>query len=259
MSQTVPEYGGCLWPLDPACAGGDAWNEYSPEQRDFAHALASATLRRLTGGRVGNCPITVRPCKPDGFWNRTHMVPEYRSYSPLNLGGQWINVGCCTSPACSCETACTVDLPRPVQAVTEVKVDGSLVDPADYFVSRNRFIWIGEGDCPFPAGQDLSKPDTELGTFSITYLNSYPVDSVGACAVGVLALEFARSANNSNKCRLPSNVRSIVRQGVSMEMVTGSFPDGMTGLREVDAFIGLWNPRGLVSDSRVWTPDMARY
>ena len=33
-----------------------------PEVQDRAPGLASATLRRLTGYRVGGCPITVRPC-----------------------------------------------------------------------------------------------------------------------------------------------------------------------------------------------------
>jgi hypothetical protein len=50
----------------------------------------------------------------------------------------------------------------------------------------------------------------------------------------------------------------VARQGVAYDIVSGSFPGGFTGIREVDAFIGLWNPRGLVSDSRVWSPDLSR-
>jgi hypothetical protein len=259
MSETVPEYGGCLWPLDPACAGGPTvWDEYSTEQQQRAHALASATLQRLTGGRVGNCPITVRPCLDRGACFIPYHGGWTSGFHPgVNQQGQWVNT-CGCSGTHTCHTGCEVRLPAPVSGITEVKVDGVALNPTDYMVQGNLLVWAGEGDCPWPTGQDMSKPDTEVGTFSITYLNSYPVDSIGACAVGTLALEFARSANNSNKCRLPSNVQSVSRQGVTMELITGAFPDGMTGIREVDAFIALWNPKGLSSDSRVWTPDMAR-
>lgn len=259
MSQTPPEYGGCLWPLNPDCLG-DEWTALSPEQQARAHALASATIARLTGYRVGTCPITVRPCRAGGYWNQSHTIPEYRPFftPAIGAGGQWINLTCCSQLGCECEVACAIDLPRPVQGVTEVKVDGAVVDPANYYVSNNKVVWTGAGDCPFPASQDLGKPDTELGTFSITYLNSYPVDSVGACAVASLALEFAKSFTGAGKCRLPSNVRNVNRQGVSMELVVGAFTDGVTGLREVDSYIALWNPGNLRSGARVWTPDMAR-
>ena len=32
-------------------------------------------------------------------------------------------------------------------------------------------------------------------------------------------------------------------------------PGGMTGIREVDSFIALWNPNGSMQSSRVWSPD----
>ena len=53
---------GCPWPVDPACLG-EKWDELDPEVQERATGLASATLRRLTGYRVGGCPVTVRPCK----------------------------------------------------------------------------------------------------------------------------------------------------------------------------------------------------
>lgn len=255
----VPVYGGCPWPFDPACAGAD-WDTLDPAQRDRALALASATLQRLTGGRVGECPITVRPCKPGGYAHQTHMLPSYTPFHPtIDRYGAWVNVGCCTGSNCACDVVCSVLLPRPVTRVDEVRIDGAAVDPANYRISGgDRLVWTGGEPCPFRASQDLSKPDTEPGTFSITYLNTYPVDSVGACAVGLLAAEYAKAIRGAKNCRLPNNVTAITRQGISMELVTGSFPDGLTGIREVDAFIMLWNPGGLTTGPRVWTPDMGR-
>lgn len=255
----VPAFGGCLWPVDTACFTTE-WETYSPEVQARARALASSTLGRLTGNRVGNCPVKVRPCKAGctpGYmpymsaYGRTAFQPQ------INLYGDWVNACGCT-PECSCVELCEVHLPAPVGRIDQVKVDGAVVAPANYRVDNGRtLVWTGAGECLWPVCQDMSKPDTEPGTFSVTYLNAHPVDSLGAYAAGVLAMEFG-SACSGNSCRLPSGVTSIVRQGISMEIATGAFPNGLTGLREVDTFIALWNPDGLKRQSTVWSPDQRR-
>lgn len=56
----APEYDVCLWPIDPACKT-EEWNALNEVDQRRALALASSTLRRLTGYRVGGCPVTIRP------------------------------------------------------------------------------------------------------------------------------------------------------------------------------------------------------
>jgi hypothetical protein len=249
MSATIPEFGGCLWPLDPACLT-EAWAVYDEPTQARAHALASTTLHALTARRVGGCPITVRPAPQRGMC----FVPFTGGFQPgMNTAGRWVN---------NCGGFTTGDsfgitLPGPVGRVDEVKVDGAVIDPANYRIDNGRhLVWQGEGESPFPVSQNLNLPDTEPGTFSVTYLNAYPVDSMGAFAAGILAVEFAKACSNS-KCRLPSGVRTIVRQGITMEVQPGAFPDGFTGIKEVDTFISLWNPQGRRQQSTVWSPDMA--
>lgn len=260
MTVETPEYSGCSWPIDESCLP-EEWDEASPEIKDWAIALASQTLRRLTAYRVGGCPIIVRPCKASCV--NDAFIPFYGalgtlgggSFRPgMNAQGAWIN-SCGCSHNCSCTTLCTVNLPGPVGAVMEVRLDGVLVPQADYFVSGNAIVWAGEGDCPWPTCQDLSKPNTEVGTFSVTYLNSYAVDGLGAHAAATLAAEFAASCTGGT-CRLPSSVTAVTRQGVTYEITPGSFPDGFTGIQVIDAYISLWNPRGLKDQPRVWTPQM---
>jgi hypothetical protein len=41
-----------------------------------------------------------------------------------------------------------------------------------------------------------------------------------------------------------------------MEIATGAFPGGFTGIREVDAFIAIWNPNAVREQTRVWSPDI---
>src|SRR5690606_29937777 len=113
----------------------------------------------------------------------------------------------------------------------------------------NDIVYIGGGDCPFPACQDLSAAPGDPDTFTVTYINGYPPDDLAAYAVGVLAMEYAKACSGT-KCRLPIGTTSVVRQGVSIEIATGSFPNGMTGIREVDAWISLWRPEG----SPRWAP-----
>lgn len=254
---TMPTFAGCLWPVDDTCCDSTG---FDAAKWTLAKAMASASLSRLTGYRVTNCPVTVRPCK------RSHGLryamtyfgsvygSAYAGFLPyMDQAGAWVNF-CNHTGDCSCAEQCAVELPGPVGRVDEVKVDGVVLSPTTYRLDGVRLIWTGSGACPWPTCQDLNLPDTEVGTFSVTYLNGYAPDSIAAFAAGQLACQFY-SACTTGKCALPPNVVTVVRQGVSLQIVAGSFPGGMTGIREVDAFIALWNPKGRLQESRVWTPD----
>lgn len=261
MSDPIPEYDGpgygvCLWPVDPSCLTAE-WDALTEPQREQALALASSALQGLTGGRVGGCPITIRPCGRGAC--APSMLPWVGSqmFRPgIDLNGAWVNnAGCgCSGGGCG-HTLCEVVLPSPVGAVYEVKVDGVVIDDQDYRIDNgNRLTWQGSGPCPWPATQDLSLPDTEVGTFSVTFLNAYAVDRMGAQAVAALALEFARACTGSQNCQLPPSVVNVVRGGVTYSLKPGLWPDGFTGVDSVDAYITLWNPHNLKQDSLVWAP-----
>src|SRR5262245_8952130 len=255
-------YGDCEWPYDTSCLGDDWWS-IDEEVQTRAVMLASSTLRRLTGYRVGGCPIKVRPCMASACGCDTTPLPDYwmlrghYGFAPqINSAGVWVNSCGCRSASCSCQMLCEVVLPPPIGVLYEVRVDGTVVDPADYTVYSNRLVWANPTlDCPWPACQDLRLPDTEVGTFSVTYLNAYPVDGLGAYAVGILTYEYSQACMG-NTCRLPSGVTSVSRQGVSFTVEAGAFPNGFTGIREVDAFIALWNPNAQQQATRVWAPGM---
>lgn len=251
MSELSPEYAGCPWPVDAACFSDD-WESTDEAVKERSLALASATLHRLTGYRVTNCPITVRPYSSTACFVPA-SDPWWRAYGPFNPGvdvtGQWVN-NC--GPMCS-NPRVSIRLPRPVGRIDSVKVDGVLVAPANYrLMDGNMLVYTGAGD-GWPLTQDVSAPDTEAGTFSVTYINGYPPDALAAYAAGLLANEFAKACTGKN-CKLPKGVTSIVRQGVTMEVASGSFPNGETGIREVDGFIALWNPNKQVRPTTVWFP-----
>lgn len=258
MSTTPIDFTGCEWPIDDSCLPPE-WEALDPAVQERSLALASNTLRRLTGYRVGGCPITVRPCRQNCSYTLPYGAPypygSYAWFTPhIDSTGTWSN-GCGCVSECSCSVLCEVVLPAPVGEVVEVKVDGQVVPDTDYKLYANRLTWTGSAECAWPTCQDLTLPDTEPGTFAVTYLNSYPVDGLGAYAAGVLAWEYAQACI-SGVCRLPAGVVAVSRQGISYEVEAGAFPGGFTGIREVDAYIALWNPKGIQRESLVWTPDL---
>ena len=184
----TPVASGCPWPVDPACLGTE-WDALAPEVQERATLLAGETLRRLTGYRVGGCPVTVRPCKASCA-NTTVLPAYWASGGPFQphvaAGGYWVNSCACTGD-CSCGDLCAVTLPMPIGRIDEVTLDGLVVDPTDYAIIRDQLTWVGGGDCPWPVCQDLAADVDQPDTFSVTYLNAWPVDTLGAYAAGTLA------------------------------------------------------------------------
>jgi hypothetical protein len=242
------------WLLDPGCLT-DEWTAVGPEVQVRAQGLATATLRRLSGYRVGGCPITVRPCLRSCV---SSAVFYGRGWQPAQLAdGTWINTCGCQSD-CSCTALCEVVLAAPVGPISWVKVDGVKVPTADYRIDGSRLVWTGTGECPWPICQNMAADDTEPDTFAVRYLNGHAPDALAAYAAGVLAVEFAKACTGS-KCRLPASVTAVSRQGVSFDVTAGMFAGGVTGIREVDAWISLWRTPGSPEwASRVWSPDQRR-
>lgn len=229
----------CVWEPDPACLG-DAWSQLSEAEQERALLLASSSLQMLTYYRVGTCPVTVRP------------IPDQRfcgCWEPVLWGGAWYNASCAHSyhGATRLEPVSEIDLPGPVGYIEEFKIDGVPVDldSSDWRLDDGHIIvWQGSGESPIPTVQDLSKPDTEVGTYSITYSRSYPVAADGRLAVAYLAMEFAKACMPRGKCSLPRGVTNVVRNGVSFSVEAGLFPGGLTGIDIVDQFILKWAPAG---------------
>lgn len=227
----------CVWEPDPGCLN-DQWDLLDPDVQERCLLLASSSLQMLTYYRVGTCPITIRPC------------PEISpgcgcGYSPhLGDDGVWYN-NC--PHRTRCRVTSEIDIPGPVGYISEFKIDGAAVDleSGDWrFDEGHLLVWQGDGDSPVPAAQDLNKPDSEVGTYSITYSQSYPVLKDGRMAVAYLALEFAKACVPKGKCSLPRGVTSVVRNGVSFTIEAGLFPNGLTNIDFVDQYILKWAPAG---------------
>ncbi len=230
------------WPI--AWPGGNPPEGTSLENARKAELLATVSLRRLTLNRVGGEPITVMPCA------RTCRFPRGGGlyFYPILLdNGMYGNCFC--SDGCDCGNAPSVLLDAPVGRIDEVQVNGVILDAAQYRVENgNRLVRLDGYGWPACAGDG----------FTVTYLNGYEVDELGEFVGGILANEFLMALTDERKCRLPAETTSIARQGMSLTLATGLFPDGVTNIREVDAYVQQWNPNGLKVKPRVWSPDMPK-
>lgn len=229
----------------------DDWGVYPSDLRERATSLAWAAMRFLTAGLVGQCSVTVRPCalEPCSVCNSVD-VP-----APFVWGGDWYNAPRCSPKGCSCEPLSEVRLNGRVAEVVSVSLDGQpLVVGTDYVILDGSTL-VRTGGLKWPACQDLAAANDAVGAFAVEYVPGVKPDAAGLWAAGVLACEFAKACSG-DKCRLPSSVQTLSRQGVTMSFDNSLFSNGQTGIREVDAYTLSVNPHRLKTASTVFTPDM---
>jgi hypothetical protein len=246
------------WPVTWTC-DVDTLN---PAVTGAAVSMATAALWALTGMRFGTCEITLRPCArscDDGRFYDDFGPPWEggRSYpQPALIGGLWFNLTCGScAGGCSCSTVSEVLLPAPVHTIVEVLIDGTPMASGAYRVDNNRLLVRTDGGV-WPRCNDLSKEDTEEGTWSVTATYGEALPDGASLAVGQLACEIAKAAAGGD-CKLPAGLQQLVRQGVTISYpdVGELFRQGRTGLYLVDLFVSTWNPYGLRQRSRVYSVD----
>lgn len=261
---TSPDGAGpCAWPLDIACAPGWPTDpvDWTP-QHVLAVEIATDLLWRRTAGRYGLCPELIRPCRrsctPDRHGTDSLFDPTRGAL------GTWFSFGCgCASPDCGCAPLCSLRLPGPVNSVVEVRIDGDVIPADQYTVNRRAgyadLVRVGglTGAC-WPTCQDLEKPPTEPGTFSVLYLRGKAVPAAGMRALGSLASEIYKQCVGASGCRLPERVQTVTREGVTYDMFDpGEWLDnGLTGLRDVDTWLRSVNPHGHYQPSAVFSLDI---
>ncbi|MBP2703523.1 hypothetical protein JOL79_06885 [Microbispora sp. RL4-1S] len=249
----------CDWDVDMGCC--PTWEGLPAEQQQFALDVATEILWRLSGRRFGLCELTVRPClQPCAT---PSMMPAYPTssppgaFSPVMTGGVWLNMACgkC-GDECACGSLCEIVLPGPVDSIVEVKLDGAVLDEAEYVVFDHRTLARVPPEC-WPSCQALTLPDTEVGTWSVTYRQGIPVPPGGLMAAGMLACELGKACSGSSGCKLPKRVQTLTREGVTVGFLDpmSFLTDGLTGLYEVDLWLRTVNPGGLLQAPRVYSPD----
>jgi hypothetical protein len=253
-----------------------AKEEITPERMEALCALcatvASDELYEKSGKIFpGQCgPVTVRPVsRPTDVdtraWSATlstvgwvasqGFASAYGSFNPAVVA----RYGSLEPPS--------IELPYPVTEIAQVKIDGIVIPASEYelrdFKTLVR-IRPSRSSVPtarwgWPTSQVMDLPDTEPGTFSVTYMYGNPPPAAGILAAEKLA-EVVLLPKLGDTTQYPKRIVNINRQGVSA-MVTDVLDivmKGGTGIYEVELFLSTYNPSKLKRQAAVWSPDMGR-
>ena len=250
--------GPCNWTIpDPLCCTA-AWAATPANVQSAARDYAAMILWAATGRQFGLCEVTVRPCGmrrcPDGLGEFWGYDWSGGTWVPYIFNGQWFNCAC--GAGCCCDPRCQVRLMGPVEEIVEVLIGGIAVDPSTYHVDDAHWLVRSGGEC-WPQCADM---DNLVGdnTFEVTYLRGTPVPNALLRAAAMLACEWAKGCVNDDTCRLSNRVTSIIRQGITIDMVSPEdlLESGLTGLWEVDTVIRALNPHRTVERLRILAPEL---
>jgi hypothetical protein len=236
---------------------------------DLAAQQASELLFQLSGRLFsGECgPKTVRPpCHGCGC--------GYQVLSRGYVVGPWNWDGGVYSSLCDyCLVSCSPSRVKlsgyPVREITEVKVNGNVLDPSLYTLWKRRYVTrLNNGHWPYQ--QNLTLPDTEEGTFSVTYTYGSDPPELGVAAAAQLGCELYKACSGATDCVLPTGVTRVTRQGITIEQSAFTswayqretrvqMGGWKTGLSLVDAFLTAYNQRGLMRRGTFWAPGKRQY
>lgn len=228
-------------PCDPwttaADVEADGWDVpagVSPNTVERMVWAASDVMFQLGGRRwPGSCDRTLRPedcsclCNlplPEGG-----VVAMRPHRTGICGGGKLLDVGV-----------------YPVTSVHAASIDGESLAGA-WRIHEHRWIVRTDGGywpCVSQEQQAAATPKIEV---RVQFGEAPP--ELGKAAATALARELILAAGNSDSCRLDRRVRSITREGVSMDYampgLAESLAGGQTGIPEVDLFVHAHNPHGL--------------
>jgi hypothetical protein len=243
---TVPQTSVCTpWATSAdVCSPCDDYN-FDSTLLDEALDIASDLLFQFSGRQFpGNCQDTVCP---------VHPCICIGSRASRRYG----NACCCTPRG--------VELGNyPITGIDEVKVDGAVLDDSLYRVDDWRWLIRlpdADGVNPgWPCCQRFDLPTTEVRTFEVTFTYGMAPPPGGVRAAAALACELALlcQPETIGACRLNPRVTNLDRQGISMVLSDPAqfFPEGRTGLAEVDLWITSVNPAGIRRRATILSPDI---
>lgn len=237
-----------------------------------AATAASYILYELSGKIYpGQCgPVTVRPVsRPTDIdtraWGATlstvgwvasqGFASAYGSFNPAVLA----HYGSLEPP--------TIELPYPVTEIVQVKIDGTVIPEDEYEIRdfkslvriRPTASSVPTARWGWPTSQIMDLPDTERGTFSVTYLYGNPPPAAGELAAKKLAEMLALPQLGDNT-HYPVRITQMARQGVTAQItdVMDLVMKGGSGIYEVELFLNAVNPHRNARQAAVWSPDLGR-
>ena len=240
-----------------ACCSAEIGSDTTYLEMSVAAAvelLYEASSRRFPG----ICQRTVRPCRLGTCrWGEPQVLS--RGHLVGWDGSRWDGFDC------GCRPTSRVKLAGRAHQIVQVKIDGIVLDPTEYALQDGRWL-IRESPNRWPSCQDISLPDTEDGTWSVTYTYGKAPPMAGQLAAQALACEILKGCNPDAECAIPKGAMRVTRQGITLERNffirqragarSGKGTQGVfwaTGITEVDFFLNTFNPAGIPRRATFWS------
>lgn len=243
---------GCSWPIVGCCERGADQN-----QKMWAEQVAIEVLWAASGRQFGQCAATYRPCaevctvgKVVDAWD---LVGQGGSLSWDPWGGSvFAQLRCCEEAGYP-----AIDLwHQNVRTVTEVMIDGVVLDPTAYRLTRAGAQWrlLRVDGGRWPTTQDQGVDGDQVGGWQVKYVHGNPVPYGGRVAAGLYSCELTKALVHDDSCRLPRRIQTVTRAGASMAFVDPmQFIDkGRTGLDVVDVWLVSVNPNLIQRSAQVY-------
>lgn len=230
-----------LWATQDDLGAPCATGMFAPGLVQRMLQVASDILYELSGGQFsGLCTTTVHPmssdCMPRGSLLWTRMRPDERVGGSL---GKRITLGV-----------------YPLVSVSEVVIDGAVLDPDAYRIEDQRWLTrIDGGVWPWVDADWQQDPDA----FRVVCGYGQAPPPAGVAAAAELACQLLLATDpNAEGCVLPQRVQAISRQGVSMAILDPMdfLREGRTGIYLVDLFLEAVNPTAARRRAQVLSPDI---
>ena len=236
-------------------------------------AAVSELLYKFSGEQfTGECgPITVRPVARPTDMDTRGLANLFGSSGYMGSWGVCTSYGQAATGVAAhygCSKPPQIELGAyPVTEIVEVLIDGVTIPANEYYLQDFKVLVrerpTAQSDPTerwgWPTCQLLDLPDTQPGTFSVTFNYGQPPPQAGIEAAKALARAMGLQALNQPN-DLPTRTTSITRQGVAMAVldVMDFVQQGRTGIYLVDIFIKAYNPTGQTRPALVWSPDTGR-
>lgn len=199
---------------------------------------ASDFLCVASGGRfTGVCEQTVRPITDGRCYDRYSYAGLTAPHEHYN----WIDHYGTDS----------IVLNGPNTEVLEIVIDGQVVSPNEYGLLNGNKLFR-RNNKNWPVYNDVTLPDTEQGTFSITYrFGVAPTAIVRRACIELVCQMIKSDEERMNRLR---GVVSATVQGVNLSLDQADDVAAL-GLPEVTRFLDLYSPRG-IGALGVYSPEL---
>ena len=248
MSAVEPTLGPCQTWIDTLpCSGSGGSSD------DVYLAAASQLLWNWSGRQFsGSCDLVGRPCGSGGCWPVSVAAQRWR------WGGEhWADES--STFLCGCVAVSQVPLSGyPVTDVSEVTIDGDVIDPDTYRLDDDHLLTRLDGW--WPTCQNLRANVDEFGSFVVRYAAGIDPPAPGALACGELACWLvAMYPGVGDDCSPTTTVKAMTRQDVNYQFSDTATLPAARRLPMVAEFLDTYNPRHLPRRGAVYSPDLERY